>query len=933
MTPLHMAAINGDVDVCQLLIDSGVDIRARDVSNMTALMMACATGHQTFIQCLLQSASQQGLKSQDLLMDTDNEMKTVLHIAVSNGYLELARFLVDSGADVNAQNELGQTPLHLTAVVGNTDMAELLLDFGASIKKGDNDLMTPLHRAAMYNRLSMVQLLLDKGANINAREKDDFTPLLCACWRGHGEIVNLLIRRGANLRLHDHEQKTCLHWSVEMGHVEIVKSLFEAGGPLMLGFQDRTDQTVLHYAAEIANVELLNLLLDKGAKADTRDIDEKTPLHIASQFGHLACVEILLKHCPNLLNADDVDGMTPLLLASHNGHPNIVRFLLDTGADIASKNDEWRTALALAVSRNHVSNVSVLIEHNADINAVDRQKNTPLHLACNAGHHPVAQLLLAAGADVTYCNTVGLYPLDLAIQRQHTGIAKAILTSRNWESALSNHSDDGVPPMKKLIKDMPDAALLVLDHCVKKSHSDPHHPDLEITYDYSYIDSGPDNHLSKASNVSGENKRFFGVETMVKYKREKLLSHELSQSILSRKWSTFAGVIYMLDFLLYLIYLGCMVHYTSSSQLITSESQLDSKGCVEVQPNDTAYIYNEEGVVIRVADPWLWVTQSGIQIYCLLLLLVKLVHILQMRFAFFLDVTNYVVVTLCASSLVFVYPPFYPPCALQWNSGAIANFLAGIHFILYIQPIKYFGIYVGMFLTTSKSLLRAMTVYVFFFFAFGMGFFICLSRLDAFRTPGDALLTTLVMTLGEISKADIFDGGVSLVPFQNCSYFLFLLFLFMMPMVLTNLTIGIAVGDIKAIFKSAYLKQQQIVIDLILGYETKLPRFLQRRIYKSKVTVKPNKQTKETWKKLKRFLFGNAYSTFFTKDQGSKASKPSMKEIVNELRHNQRKILMQDVVLKRHTDTLRRIADNFGISNELGELSTFQETMSGLHSD
>ncbi|XP_022091401.1 transient receptor potential cation channel subfamily A member 1-like isoform X2 [Acanthaster planci] len=849
MTPLHMAAISGDIDVCQLLINNGVDIGAREVSNMTAVMMACAVGHQSFIHCVLQSAPSQGLKACDLLLHTDNEMKTVLHIAISNGCKELVKFLLDSGADVNAQCGMGHTPLHLIAVVGNTDIANLLLDFGATIEKGDNELMTPLHRAAMYNRLAMVGLLLDKGADINAREKDHFTPLLCACWRGHVEIVKLLIQRGADLNLRDCERKTCLHWSVEMGHSEIVSVLFEATGLGLLESEDRMDQTVLHYTAETANVALLNLLLVKGAKVDTRDNEEKTPLHIACQFGHLACVKILLQHSPNLLNTDDMDGMTPLLLASHNGHPSIVRFLLDTGADIASKNDEWKTALALAASKNHVHTVTVLIENNADINALDKEKNTPLHLVCQAGHQLVAKLLLAARAELTHCNRAGLYALDYAIENQHLEIAKAIVTSKDWESALSNRNDKGLSPMKKLIKKMPDAALLVLDHCSKKSHSDPNHPDLEITCDFSYLDPGPDDHLTGENNIIDKKKRFFALKTMLKYNRQKLLCHELPQCILSRKWSKFAGIFFMLDFFFYLIFLGCLTHYTSSSQLITSEMQLNSMGCVEVDANDTAYIFNEEGIVIRIADPWLWVSQSLISIYCLFLLVMKFLHLLQLRVAFFLAISNYVAILLCASSLIFTYPPFYPPCSLAWNAGAIANFLAGIHFLLYLQPIRYFGIYVGMFLTTSSSLLKAMVVYVFFFLSFGLCFYICFSRLDAFRSPGDALLTTFVMTLGEINKSDIFDAGISLSPFEHAGHILFILFLFMMPMVLMNLTIGIAVGDIEAIFKSAYLKQQQILVDLIWGYETKLPKFLQRRIYESKVTMRPNKANKRTWTK------------------------------------------------------------------------------------
>ena len=57
-----------------------------------------------------------------------------------------------------------------------------------------------------------------------------------------------------------------------------------------------------------------------------------------------------------------------------------------------------------------------------------------------------------------------------------------------------------------------------------------------------------------------------------------------------------------------------------------------------------------------------------------------------------------------------------------------------------------------------------------------------------FRSAPESFLTTFVMTLGEVGKADIFES-TSLEPFLDVSYFLFVTFLFMMPMVLVNLTV------------------------------------------------------------------------------------------------------------------------------------------------
>jgi FOG: Ankyrin repeat len=65
---------------------------------------------------------------------------------------------------------------------------------------------------------------------------------------------------------------------------------------------------------------MLALLIAKGATIDVSDIDEKTPLHTASEFGNLACVLCLCKEAPGIINATDAKGMSALHLAGMNGH-------------------------------------------------------------------------------------------------------------------------------------------------------------------------------------------------------------------------------------------------------------------------------------------------------------------------------------------------------------------------------------------------------------------------------------------------------------------------------------------------------------------------------------------------------------------------------------------------------------------------------------
>ena len=70
---------------------------------------------------------------------------------------------------------------------------------------------------------------------------------------------------------------------------------------------------------------------------------ETTPLHIASQRGHLACVRVLIEHGAGVDLADK-RGDTPLIEAAAHGHLDVVRMLLDAGADVRLRNNDGQNA-------------------------------------------------------------------------------------------------------------------------------------------------------------------------------------------------------------------------------------------------------------------------------------------------------------------------------------------------------------------------------------------------------------------------------------------------------------------------------------------------------------------------------------------------------------------------------------------------------------
>jgi len=121
-------------------------------------------------------------------------VRPVLHWAAENGLTEIARQLLDQGADVNSRDNFSNTPLHLA--VRSAEMVELLLSRGAMPGARNAFGHTPLHLAVGHRRV--VELLLAAGADARARNLFDQTPLDYSLRGGTSrynlEIVSLLIK-------------------------------------------------------------------------------------------------------------------------------------------------------------------------------------------------------------------------------------------------------------------------------------------------------------------------------------------------------------------------------------------------------------------------------------------------------------------------------------------------------------------------------------------------------------------------------------------------------------------------------------------------------------------------------------------------------------------------------------------------------------------
>jgi hypothetical protein len=142
---------------------------------MTQLHFCAVNGFTTSVKRLL------SIRNINVNVKDDESGWTPLHDAARNGHIEIARLLLQNGADANAKDNDGNTPLYWASFQGHVDILHLLVENGADLEAQDNDGWRALHRAANFGNLPFIQELISRyHVDINARENNGDTALTFA---------------------------------------------------------------------------------------------------------------------------------------------------------------------------------------------------------------------------------------------------------------------------------------------------------------------------------------------------------------------------------------------------------------------------------------------------------------------------------------------------------------------------------------------------------------------------------------------------------------------------------------------------------------------------------------------------------------------------------------------------------------------------------
>ena len=428
-TPLHSAAISGNVSLVSFLLNCKCDPMKCNKEGNTPLHEACKWGCTEIVERLIHA--------EPSTINSRNQIKeSPLHLACSRIRSDIGKRLVSiDSCDMMALNYLKETPLHVASCSSDYDLIDCILNRSRDALKctdlyGD----TPLFNACRVGNVNVIKLFVEAGCNplyVNTMTHE--LPIHIACRTGNVEVFQYL-KNCMSSELWNQTNisgQTPLHLVCEHGNFAFVNDILELAS-CDLNLKDNRGMTPLHIACKKGNAEIAKYILAQS-NVDVNIENEygNTPLHFACVNESTDIVMLLMQNEPDIM-VRNKNGDTPAHIASKHGRFASLCKVLDTKNHSFKLefNNEGVTPLHIASSNGHFEMVEFLVNGRyCDPNTTSKQENcTPLHFACFEGHKDIAlHLAQCAPQTLKVYDVRGRCPLLLALQKKNFDVIKSLV--------------------------------------------------------------------------------------------------------------------------------------------------------------------------------------------------------------------------------------------------------------------------------------------------------------------------------------------------------------------------------------------------------------------------------------------------------------------------------------------------------------------------
>lgn len=286
-TPLHYAVIMRKEKAVERLLAEGAEIDAKDKAGFTPLNLLALNPKPPAITLALRQT-------------VDEKRKELILKKLDESNERLARRLVSAGADVNSQNEKGESPL-CTAVraLGNGQQKEEFIDvlLSMSAKVGVRNENSD-HAAVLAAKMGLTDLMEKLFKGLSDDEKRTFVvdcawtaPEHFSIMEGFGKALKRSMELGSDIETRDAEGQTALVVAAATNQEDLVEILIQLGAKI-----DGTNEfgeTPLHHAISANAPNVARILMKAGADSRVKDEEGRDAWSVAFSKGRSTCLEIL----------------------------------------------------------------------------------------------------------------------------------------------------------------------------------------------------------------------------------------------------------------------------------------------------------------------------------------------------------------------------------------------------------------------------------------------------------------------------------------------------------------------------------------------------------------------------------------------------------------------------------------------------------------
>ena len=893
-TPMHIIAEYDNLEACKVFHNLSLRqeyrgkkifrMCSKDEDGLTPMHIAAQMGSYKVLDFFMTVCEQHDYPLEVILGFLDEENSTPLHAAVDAGHTKVVEVLLKHEANPEINKDSQVPPFLLACSQGKMEMIEMMINHCNSsdiISCRDLYGHTCLHCCIQsINSNKIINFLIGGGAEINAVNNKGQTPLIISTIYGSTQAVTTLLEREADVLIQDIEGNNAMHHAVTRSRKKIIELLLKhpkAGDLVMC--MNKKNQSPFHNALRLGFFEVISpiVAIIKHKFKNIKDDNGNNYLHLAAQGGDWKTINILLEipECLKLLNEINKDGGTPLHIGAIFGSLGCVKILLSHGA-MVHKCHTGTTPFMNACLKGHSEVASILFDaHPFQLNWTTDDGENSLHMAARSNNPHMITLLLDIGIPIVH-NIKQESFFDMIILKNELRCAAAVIQHSRYHEALDLVSPVHQHPMINLIINMPEIAKQVLDRSLTKSELAHQNSDYWERYDFKFLHLNDHDYLqeekmeNQSKHIDNDLREFNitkykegikrlvprnpskpeslhhlrALRTMVQFNRCTLLTHPVCDAFFKNKWRNYGRYIHILltssvfvQVLFTLLFTALILYPTN---IFTNLELTNSSSFCWNRTNET-------NGTIRCMKFW-----YGINVCRFIALLfatfnfiVWLMSVLKIRLeALDLISNSYILIDLL--SVVFTVYYLIPTRGYDnayFQAGAIASFLSWFSLVLKLQLFDVFGIYITMLLTIIRTVLKVFIICFLFITAFSISLFILAGNLTQYSTIGYSIFVNLGHFLGELDYEAFVNEDVN----GNLEYD-WLTFIFMstiailMGIVIMNLLIGLAVGDIEQIRKNAIMGKKVVELSFYFQIDCIISSRMLSKLDKLSYTKYPNKK-------------------------------------------------------------------------------------------